>query len=243
MAFAHQREVIFDLLAHLLDPKSLAVASCVCKSWNSIAASDHLWKPLCLSQYPSIAGQAAASTVSPRRLFALLYASSTRRHCGPCAPRICLADLIFAVDVFDGSSLVFSVCRPGEELVAVYDGVFRFDVAVEDGGSEGWRLDGRREVRVAWNVVTKGLTGAMLMLDRVAKGGMIGGELSFSEEIRGPACCWRSIRVVAEVGIGFGSERSVEKVNFRLMSSTECRYLTLNEGLLYMQPFLLPSAA
>ncbi|KAE8731208.1 putative inactive purple acid phosphatase 16-like [Hibiscus syriacus] len=67
----------------------------------------------------------------------------------------------------------------------------------------------------------------------------------FSEELPCPGCCSGDVGsgIVADVklGIGGGADMKVEKVSVGLMRIVEWRYLSIEDGLRYLQHFLLPS--
>ncbi|KAL3596719.1 hypothetical protein D5086_008356 [Populus alba] len=46
-------ELLF-LVARYLDPKSLATASCVSKSWSESFSFEDIWRPICSAHYPSV---------------------------------------------------------------------------------------------------------------------------------------------------------------------------------------------
>ncbi|KAG6779016.1 hypothetical protein POTOM_015380 [Populus tomentosa] len=46
-------ELLF-LVAQYLDPKSLATASCVSKSWSESFSFEDIWRPICSAHYPSV---------------------------------------------------------------------------------------------------------------------------------------------------------------------------------------------
>nr|DAD18574.1 TPA_asm: hypothetical protein HUJ06_020037 [Nelumbo nucifera] len=98
------------LVAHYLDPKTLAMASCVCKSWSVSMSSDHLWKPICFTHYPSLSTLRFLDTaVSYHRLFA--PGQSSCRHClrSPSVPHISLDHLIFTMDIIHGDSNILTL--------------------------------------------------------------------------------------------------------------------------------------
>ncbi|XP_019708830.3 probable F-box protein At5g04010 [Elaeis guineensis] len=242
------------LVGQLLDPKTLATASCVSKSWSSAMSSDHLWKPICLSHYPSSLLLITTNpSLSARRLFALLRASSYRhRRRNPSIPRISLRNLIFAIDVFQRDVPVLSLARTGEELLrSDHGGVFRFEAAGDDG-SDG-SLEMGEVVKIGWTVVMKGWRGAFTMMDRVGKGRAVGETgLWFSEELPSPGCCSASMGggLEAELGLEFsddgvgdeeGRRRRVGRMSLGLMSMADWRYVGVDDGLLYLQHFLLPN--
>lgn len=142
---------------------------------------------------------------------------------------------------------MFSVLKYGYQLNRE-SGVFRFEVEV---GNAAVAVDVFKEMRVVWNVVMEGWRGAVAVMDTVGKGRAVGGgedEIWFSEELPGNVGCsvtdggFSGGGVVAELGLGLGEGRRVERVRFGLMSSVkEWRYLSVEDALLYMQPFLLQS--
>ncbi|KAG1365471.1 F-box protein [Cocos nucifera] len=240
------------LVAQLLDPKTLATASCVSKPWSSAMSSDHLWKPICLSHYPSSLHLITTNpSLSARHLFALLRSSSQRRRRNPSIPRISLRHLIFAIDVFQRDVPVLSLAKPGEELLrSDHGGVFRFEAAVNDGSDA--ILEVGEVVKIGWTVVMKGWRGAFRMMDRVGKGRAAGGRgLWFSEELPRPGCCSASMGggLEAELGLELcddrvGDEegrRRVGRMSLGLMSIADWRYVGVDDGLLYLQHFLLPN--
>ncbi|CAK9319561.1 unnamed protein product [Citrullus colocynthis] len=73
------------LVGEFLDPKTLAMASCVCKSWSIAMASNHLWEPILAANFPSLSNVIVSSTntsppISFRRLFNLGHIATTRRR-------------------------------------------------------------------------------------------------------------------------------------------------------------------
>ncbi|GLT40807.1 hypothetical protein SLA2020_149130 [Shorea laevis] len=80
------------LVAHHLDPKTLAIASCVSKTL------DLLWQPLCTAHFPSISTHKITNpSISSRRLYSIGYIAAKRRHQPPSKPRISLENLIFTI--------------------------------------------------------------------------------------------------------------------------------------------------
>lgn len=246
-----QWEVLL-LVAQLLDPKTLATASCVSKSWFSAMSSDHLWKPICLSHYPSSLHLITTNpSLSARRLFLLFRTSSQRRPRNPSILRISLRHLIFAIDIFQHDVPVLSLLKPGEELLrGDRGGVFRLEAVVNDGSDA--RLEVGEVVKIGWTVVMKGWRGAFTMMDRAVKGRAVGGTgLWFSEELPRPWCCSASMGggLEAELGLEFSDDgaggkegkRRVERMSLGLMSIADWRYVGVDDGLLYLQHFLLPN--
>ncbi|XP_010525716.1 PREDICTED: probable F-box protein At5g04010, partial [Tarenaya hassleriana] len=78
------------------------VASSVSKTWNLCLSSDHLWRSLCTTRYPSLS---AVKTNSPEisytRLYSVAESAAKRRRLVKQAPKpkISLPDLTFIVHV------------------------------------------------------------------------------------------------------------------------------------------------
>ncbi|XP_068661708.1 probable F-box protein At5g04010 [Aristolochia californica] len=234
---------IVNLLSRHLEPKTLAIASCVSKSWSVPMSSDELWRPICLSRFPSLSALRQLHPNIPyRRLFHLAHSASVRPRLIPPPPRISLRQLFFAVDIFNESgSLIFSLVKPGLQVNPGPGEVFRFDIEVAVCLEE--------EMRVGWTVVLEGWKGVFSMMKGKSKGRTVisdGGELWFTEELPSAGCCvGRSTSgLTAEVGVIFGGQRGgsgkrmVEKLKLGLMSDVNCRYANLDEGLRYLQRFL-----
>ncbi|KAF6173760.1 hypothetical protein GIB67_025693 [Kingdonia uniflora] len=255
------------LFSQHLDPKILAVASCVCKSWLISMSSNHLWKPFCFYHFPSLSAlHLTYPTISYKHLYSLGYVSSSRRLQNPVKPRISLDDLVFIVDVFDGDSHVFSMLKNGEHLSHVNgcDGMFRFDVDVDVDvnayGEKGLVFEMSKCVRVRWTVVLKHWRGVFVMMDCKGKKGKgsldAGGAQWFSEDLHSTGCCEHSNDgigrngLMAELGLGFSEGvgdsdgklvekvSRVEKVTMGVLNVFSCRYVNVDEGLRYLQSFL-----
>ncbi|KAL5994655.1 hypothetical protein ACLOJK_024708 [Asimina triloba] len=242
------------LVSHFLDRKMLAIASCVCKPWSMCMAQDHLWQPICLSRFPSIAHlRHFHPTISYQRLYALARFASKHRRPIPVQPHISFHDLIFLVDVScRNGRRVLSVGKSGADLLNGSNcatGVWQFDMQVWEsdcGGCMEEKVE-KEGVKVVWTVVLKDWKAAFFMMEGKGNGKMVGGkEMWFSEELPSPGCCSTAAMsgLVAEVGLEFGGEKRVrvEKVSLGLMCVMSWRYVSVDDGLRYLQHFLLPSA-
>ncbi|KAG6640999.1 hypothetical protein CIPAW_09G042800 [Carya illinoinensis] len=105
---------VLALVAHHLDPRTLAIASYT-SSENPSAT------PISLSFSTS-------TSLSPRR-----------RLQTPGKPRLSLDSLIFAINIRTRTSHIASLEKPGEELQVDSSGVFKFDVDVNYDSPGGWR--------------------------------------------------------------------------------------------------------
>ncbi|XP_042515226.1 probable F-box protein At5g04010 [Macadamia integrifolia] len=204
---------VLVLVSHYLDPKTLAIASCVCKSWSISMSLDDLWKPP-INQ-PSVA-----------ILAHLAYP---------------IDDLVFAIEIFDiGSCRTLVLTNDGRDLDTHRRGVFRFEVDVQSSDVGARELSTEMMV-VTWPVVLKGWKGIFSMMVCKVKGMLVpGGEKWFTEELPAPGCCVYAgaSGLVSELGLGFsdGSKmRRVEKVSIGIMNIGSCRYLSVDDGLRYLQ--------
>ncbi|KAJ0980892.1 hypothetical protein J5N97_009147 [Dioscorea zingiberensis] len=228
------------LIALFLDPNSLATSTCVSKSWHAAMSSDHLWKPILSSHYPSSLHLISTST-SHHSLFSLLRNSTIlhRRHRQPPPPRIALHEVFFAVDVFCGEVRVVSQGKWASEFEGDSGGSFRFGCEVEGESGQG-------EWRVVWMVVMEGCKNAFSMIERVDKGRVVGGNgLWFSEELPAAGCCvgvsggGGGGGLVTEVGLEFcdgedGGRRRLKRVSLGVLSVLGCRYVALDDGLRFL---------
>ncbi|XP_004303623.1 PREDICTED: probable F-box protein At5g04010 [Fragaria vesca subsp. vesca] len=238
---------VFDLVSHHLDPKTLAVASCVCKSWFACFSSDHVWHPICTTHFPSLSNlKLTNAALSYYRLYAMASAAAKRRFQSPSKPSLALHNLIFAVNVFNHNNvLIVSLEKPGDELVVDDNGVFKFDIDVDNYEYEGVVLE---SVRVTWNVVLKGWRGVFNMLECQGKKGV---DWWFWEELPLPGCCASLVDsgVVADLRLEFTDDSKrgqnnvdhvgrINKVSVGMLSTTKLRYVGVDDGLRYLQHFL-----
>ncbi|XP_052191458.1 probable F-box protein At5g04010 [Diospyros lotus] len=240
------------LLAGHLDPETLAMASCVCKSWFLCMSSDHLWKPICNSQFPSLSSlqvHAADSAVSYRHLYALARISARRRLQKPPKPRLSLANLIFTIDVHnEDDSCIFNVVKPGAELNTDADGVFRFDIDVDDENL--WAVEDLDVLKITWNMVLEGFKGMFTMMDYCkGKGSFLPRTDGwFSAELPSPGCCssLSGSGFAADLRLGLrrkggkGGKMTVAMVGVGVLSVVSWRYVSIEDSMRYLEHFLLP---
>lgn len=233
------------LISHFLQPETLVRASCVCKSWREAFTSDHLWRPICLASYPC-SFHILLSGISPYHLFSLFYSASKRRYNHPSPLRLSLNQIFFTIEIFHGKETLVSVLKPGKEALPKNDCTFRFEA---DLTTENVTLLGEtKEMRAGWTVVMKGLDGAFAMMEREGKGRTIGGDHTrvwFNEQLPVPDCCKGLMpegagieaEMVVEIGEGTNGKKMLQRVGLGLISG--CRYVALEDGLRYLQYFLL----
>ncbi|XP_037406978.1 probable F-box protein At5g04010 [Triticum dicoccoides] len=244
-----------SLVANFLDAASLAAASCVSTSWHAAFSGDHLWARLCRCHYPSAIGllplynnvNAGDRCSSPhRRLFALFHAAASRGRSLP-APRLALDDVTFAIDLFAAggkNTLSFAVAASDAGVKKAPGGVFQFAVDVSDrnavaGPGKHWS--------VRWTAVRTGHgvapAAAIVMMDAKVPASRAGalscgvrGEAWATVALPAPGCGGGKLEaeVVVEVS---GEDRLVEKVRIGVL--LDCRYVSVDAGLRYLQHFLL----
>ncbi|KAK7267284.1 hypothetical protein RIF29_19951 [Crotalaria pallida] len=237
------------LVAHHLDPKTLAIASCVSKSWSFSMSSDDLWKPILTTHFPSLSTLPHA--VPFRRLFAMGHSATKRRRRNPSRPKLSLSDLVFSVSISTrGSHVVSTTTKPCDMLLVDPPGVFRFDVGVDrdDGAAMGEGL-AEMKLKVTWNVILKGWRGIFTMMECEGMVGIVdGGEGFFSQELPAPGCCLNAVAsaLMADLKVemcgGKGSDDGkvrVSKVGVGILSAVDWRYVGVEDGLRYLQHFLL----
>ncbi|XP_031103790.1 probable F-box protein At5g04010 [Ipomoea triloba] len=238
---------VIALVANHLDPKSLAVASCVCKLWFISMSSDHLWRSICTARFPSLSALRLADPGVPyRRLYALGRVSETRRlRKRPPPPLLSMSSIIFAVNVSHNGSSLIAVVKPGRELDVDRNGVFRFDVDVAGGGSLAG-MQAVRDLRVTWDVVLEGYQCKFTMLDCEGKGNLVSGlEAWYSEELPPPGCCSNDAvsGLVSDLRLVFKESCGrivVANMSLGLLNIVSWRYVLVVDTLRYLQHFLLP---
>ncbi|KAL6539782.1 hypothetical protein OROHE_011553 [Orobanche hederae] len=253
---------VLELLARCLDPRTLATAACVCKSWSISMSSDHLWRPFCSDAYPSLSNLhfAISPAVPYSKLFSLGRAADKRRLRKPPKPLISINDLIFAVEVVLNTNRdsIATVVEPGSRLRPDRNGIFRFDIEVGGGHGDGTvAFDAVDSLRITWNVVLGGFKGVFTVMDCEGKGSFVLGlEGWFSKELPASAG-WCSSGsgggasgMVADLRLGMreegcsggggGGRMVVEKISVGMLSVVSWRYVCVDDALRYLQYFLLP---
>ncbi|KAG8367854.1 hypothetical protein BUALT_Bualt16G0115900 [Buddleja alternifolia] len=233
---------VLDLVTHHLDPKTLATASAVCKSWYISMSSDHLWHPICSATYPSLSNLHPTTPTPYSKLYSLGRAADNRRLQPPPKPHLSMHDLIFAIDIHNNHKHIITVVKPGGELKLDRNGLFRFDIEVDSGGSFEAAVD---SLRITWNVVLEGFKGVFTMMESKGKGSFVLGLKGwFSKELPSPGCCSGSAAsgLVADLRLGLresGGKVVVEKMSVGVLSIVSWRYVCVDDALRYLQHFLL----
>ncbi|KAH9648981.1 hypothetical protein KPL70_025803 [Citrus sinensis] len=198
-------------------------------------SSDYLWQPICSSHYPSLSNFKLTdpSDISYRRLFSVGY-SATKQ-----------------VD-----ALIFTLAKSANELrCADTSGVFWFDIDINVNCFRSFGLiDLQEEVGITWNVLLRGWGGVFAMMDYEGRVSFspAASESWFSEELPSPRCCSSEAAsgIVADLRLGFSSSNvfcedekvRIEKVCVGMLSIVNWRYVTVDDGLRYLQHFLLPNS-
>ncbi|XP_074274302.1 putative F-box protein At5g04010 [Silene latifolia] len=247
---------VLALVSYHLDPKTLAIASCVSKSWFSCFSHDDLWDPLCSSHFPSLSTlhAAANNVVSHRRLYAIGYAAARLRNPMPRKPNLSLAHLLFAITIrVPSCGHVISIVRPCMELKRDPHGTFRFEVDLDEGRE--WSVGELEGVTVTWNVVDTAWRAVAVMAEEsgLKKGGFSScADGWFSEELPTPWCCsgamssglvadlrleTKAVMTTTHDGGGWNKLR-IEKVKVGIMCIVNWRYLSVDDALSYLDHFL-----
>ncbi|WOG98057.1 hypothetical protein DCAR_0417398 [Daucus carota subsp. sativus] len=253
---------VLNLIAMKCDAKTLATASCVSKLWASSMSSDHLWKSVCTTHFPSLSN--LHPSISYRRIYALGLASAKRRRQPPPEPRLSIDDLLFAVTIPPGKSRdgSITILKPFSELENHPEGRFRFDVSLNDVVSEKLMVDEEDDgdMKISSSIVMRGYESVFRVLDR--KGKTSRREWWFTEELPSAGCCFcnGASGLLAEITLVFGEtvvvvtgsgtekkerkKKVVEKVRIGVMNVVSTwRYATVDDALRYLQHFLLPKPA
>ncbi|KAI3682358.1 hypothetical protein L1987_82287 [Smallanthus sonchifolius] len=241
---------VLDLIATNLDPKTLATASSVSKSWRHVMSSDHLWEHVTTSHFPSLTPLRSTTVPSLpyHRLYNLGFTSTKRRQPPPSKPRIPLQNLLFIITLTTSNSPPVTVIKPGTAISRDANALFLFDIDVRD--HEKWlNFELLDDTKVTWHVVLRGFEGVFTMMDCKGKGSFISGSDGwFSAEL--PAarwCCGGSSGMVAEMRLTMreeveGGRRKmvVGSVCVGVLSIVSWRYVGVDDGLRYLQHFLEP---
>ncbi|WCJ33390.1 F-box family protein [Euphorbia peplus] len=240
---------VLALVGNHLDPKTLALASCVSKSWHISMSSDHLWKPLCTHHFPSLSHLKTTNPFLPyRRLYHLGHTAGLRRLKTPKKPLLSLHNLLFIINISfkTGHRHIINVAKPGRYLPN-HKGLFRFDI---DVNCETQMVEDH-QLAVSWNVVLEGWSAVFTVVESEGKVGLGhggGGEGWFSAELPSPGCWWSESMsgVVGDLKLSFSEGKKdgeviVKKVSVGILSIVNWRYVTLENGLSYLHHFLLPT--
>ena len=152
-------------MAQYLDPKSLATASCVSKSWLESFSSEDIWRPICSAHYPSVDNlKHVDPAVSRHRLNGIASPAASKLQLQKSIkPHLPLKDLLFVINARTGeSSTLFTLSKPCDELQVDPNGIFRFAVDID---LESSLKEAIREIKVTWNVVLRGWKAVFNMME------------------------------------------------------------------------------
>ncbi|XP_047331821.1 probable F-box protein At5g04010 [Impatiens glandulifera] len=247
---------VLILVAATLDPKTLALATCVSKLWYDSLFNDEFWEPLCTLHFPAFATiHSAEPSMSFHRLYSLcrIFANrSIRRLRSIPEPILYLNDLVFTITAHIANpnttrgGVVPFVATVARRLEPTLDTMFWFDLEIKDGV---WiPREALKKTRITWNVSLEGYRAIFTMLD-------------CKEESMGPKKveCWMSNELPSTRGFisdlegstsGFVAELQfemkeedgkvkVEKIGVGMFSVMNWRYLGVRDGLRYLKHFLL----
>ncbi|GER35962.1 F-box protein [Striga asiatica] len=240
---------VLHLVADRLDPKSLAAAAFVSRSWSAAMSADHFWGPFCHAAFPSLCCLRATAAVPYSRIYSLGVAASERLRRSPPEPRISVGDLTFSVDavLFDGGGRVAAEVVPAARTRPSACGVFEFemDVAAAAGGAAAFTAEDR--LRITWNVAFGGFKSVFTAMECGGKGSFVVGQGWFSKELpaaEGGVVGGEGSGLVAELRLGLrevgGGRMVVEKITVGIMSAMSWRFVRVDDALRYLEYFLLP---
>nr|TKS00008.1 putative F-box protein [Populus alba] len=256
-------ELLF-LVAQYLDPKSLATASCVSKSWSESFSFEDIWRPICSAHYPSVYNLKLVETqLSCHRLYGIASTAASKLQLQkPIKPHLPLKDLLFVINASTGeTSTLFTLSKPCDELQVDSNGIFRFAVDIDLESS--LKKEAIREIKVTWNVVLRGWKAVFIMMESYSgKASLVpeAEDLLFSKELPLPGCCSNMVTassLVAELKLGFCSENCTDEeegieddgkfkrgeLSLAIMNTEHWRYLSMDDALRHLQHFLLPCDA
>ncbi|CAA0842047.1 Probable F-box protein [Striga hermonthica] len=238
---------VLHLFADRLDPKSLAAAASVSRSWSAAMSADHLWGPLCRASCPSLCCLHTTAAVPYSRIYSLGVAAGERLRQSPPDPRISVGDLTFSVDAVlsNGGDRVAAVVVPAAEARPSACDVFEFEMDVGGGGAADFAAEDR--LRITWNVVFGGFKSVFTAMECGGKGSFVVGQGWFSKELPaagGGVVGGEGSGLVAELRLGLrevgGGRMAVEKITVGIMSAMSWRFVRVDDALRYLEYFLLP---
>ncbi|KAG0578581.1 hypothetical protein M758_4G030900 [Ceratodon purpureus] len=106
---------VLKVVFPLLSGADLVACMCVSKQWHQLSKDDYLWKKLCAQKWPSTCQSRGAVPIGESRGYHKLFTSSIRkqRKRPMPAPKLSFEDLELYVDIWVGSTSVYSACVPG----------------------------------------------------------------------------------------------------------------------------------
>lgn len=143
---------------------------------------------------------------------------------------------------------MFTVVKHGGELAVDRNGLFKFDINVSNS-DEVVVIGAGEEVGVVWNVVLEGWRAVFTMIECGGRVGMAPrADGWFSEELPAAGCCPKEVSggIVADLKLGVckngeggkNDKVRIESVSVGMMSVLSWRYVSLDDGLMYLQHFL-----
>ncbi|XP_010555766.1 PREDICTED: probable F-box protein At5g04010 [Tarenaya hassleriana] len=229
-------EVLY-LVAGYMDDKTIAIASCVSKTWNLSFSSDQLWRSLCATRHPYLSAVKTASpAISYTRLYSIAESAARHRHLvkREPKPKISLSDLTFVAHVW-GTNVNTTAVKHGKDIMVPPGGPFWFSVDVNHhDGSSG----DTTEAKVTWNVVFRESESVFTMVDCVTELPMI---TLFSQDLPAPEYCLFSSGsgLAAVVKIQLNHDW-IKRMGLGILNRVDSRYLNVDEALRYLERFLLP---
>ncbi|XP_010543510.1 PREDICTED: probable F-box protein At5g04010 [Tarenaya hassleriana] len=242
---------VLSLAADHMDGETLAMASCVSKTWRLCFSSENLWRSLFVTHHPSLysamtkmttSSSSSSPEISYRRLCYAAESAAKRRRSvrQPAKPKITLSDLTFIVHVRN-SDMNLTMEKHGKDIAVPSDGLFRFNIDVTNLHGSNLFAGDMKEARVTWHVVYREWESVFTMTDGIRS---LEKEKWFTDELPPPefSIFSRGSGLAADVALeitGGNQSVKVEKMVLGIMNTVDLRYLNLDDGLRYLERFLL----
>ncbi|CAK7338654.1 unnamed protein product [Dovyalis caffra] len=226
---------LLSLVAHHLDPKTLAIASCVSKSWLDSFSSEDIWQPICSAEYPSAYSlKDIGPTVPYHRLYAIAYTAASKLQLRkPVKPDLSPNDLLFIINAKTKEpSTLFTLSKPCNEFEVDTNGIFKFAINIDFESS--LKKEGIEGITVTWNIVLKGWRGIFNMMD------YCNGKVSFVPEAEELFPRRFQENISDEDSKDDSKFIRKGKLSVAMMNTKDLRYLSMDDALRHLQHFLLP---
>ncbi|KAJ4850410.1 hypothetical protein Tsubulata_007067 [Turnera subulata] len=251
------------LVSSYLEPKTLAMASCVSRSWQSLMSSDDVWQNICYTLYPSLSNLKHTNPSVPyHRMYAMASSVARRRLKAPIKPRLSLDNLVFAINISalcpnktNKSRPILNIAKPAREFALVHNEVLKLDIVNGNYEFPVSTFEGER-VKVMWNIMLNDWKAVFTMMECEGKVNFDGCRWDgwFSQELPLPGCCSvadtsTSAGLVADVKLvlsskepsrisGGGTDIRISKLSLGMLNIRHWSYVSLDYGLRYLEHFL-----
>ncbi|XP_010555765.1 PREDICTED: uncharacterized protein LOC104825174 [Tarenaya hassleriana] len=132
-----------------------------------------------------------------------------------------------------------TVVKHGKDIAVPSDGLFRFNIDVNHQEGSSVSAGEMTESRVTWNVVFREWESVFTMTDCIRS---LEKSKWFREELPAPEYCIfsRGSGLAADVNMELTGENQAVNIGLGIMNTVDWRYLNLDDGLRYLERFLLP---